>query len=470
MVYSISDTIVAVASAADPAPRGIIRLSGETCREVLCSAFPELATACPGSGQRPWSTKLSLPIGGQQVAAGRLLVWPGRSSYTRQPAAEFHLLGAPVLLQLAVEAFCRAGARLANPGEFTLRAFLSGRIDLTQAEAVLGLIDAESESAFQTALRQSSGGLAAPFVRLRDELMDLLAELEATLDFIDQDIEFISRAELEQKIRGAEQSAGDLASQIASRRELVKPAEVVLAGAPNAGKSSLFNRMVGSELAITSPLAGTTRDSLRCRMESRNQVWELFDTAGLEPIAPRRSETEESSSGESSAEISAAAQSLACSQARTADVLVWCVPAAEVINGLIPQVPLELQQVTRVVRVATKIDQLGEEKVPAPWLATSSLSGAGIELLLKRLSELAAESGLGGNSEVMPATAVRCAEQIRFVVEALGRARTAAAEGWGEELVAAELRTALDSLGQIAGTVYNEEILGRIFSRFCIGK
>ena len=473
MMFSFDDTIVAIASAADPAPRGVIRLSGENLATVLHAAFPEVRRHLWQREQRPHSLPIALPIGQGQEVEGRLLVWPGTRSYTRQPSAELHLLGAPVLLQLGVEAFCRAGARLAKPGEFTLRAFLAGRIDLTQAEAVLGLIDAESESAFQTALRQSAGGLAQPFACLREEIVDLLAELEATLDFIDQDIEFISRQDLVRKLQASARAAERLRGQIASRRELARPLTVVLAGAPNAGKSSLFNRIAGSDLAITSPEAGTTRDALGCRVASHGVVWELFDTAGMEQTAvkdpagspysgiPVRSVSE--------AELELAAQSQTLSRIESADILLWCQPVSEVGAIRTAKWRPDVRQATQIIQVATKADQAEAGVLPAEWVGTSAKSGWGVDLLLARIADTAANAGWGAG-EVMPVTAVRCAEQVQLMVEALDRAHLAAAEGWGEELVAAELRVALDNLGQIAGTVYNDEILGRIFSRFCIGK
>lgn len=473
MTVSLDDTIVAIASAVDPAPRGVIRLSGETLRGVLESAFPGCLFSPEPRRKLAYSLPVMLPIGQGQELPGRLLVWPGTRSYTRQPSAEFHLLGAPVLMQLAVEAFCRAGARLANPGEFTLRAFLAGRIDLTQAEAVLGLIDAESEAAFQTALRQSAGGLALPFARLRDELIDLLAELEATLDFIDQDIEFISQLELVTKLQTAVQAALKLRSQISSQRSLVKPAVVVLAGAPNAGKSSLFNRLAGLDLAITSPEAGTTRDALRCRLETGGSSWELFDTAGVEESIGRNpgqlSPPLTGSNAEFLAEVAAAAQAQTRAQIESADIVLWCVPAADFQAGRTPEGLSDLRETTQLVQVATKLDQAERASLPAEWIGTSAATGAGVDLLVARVAELVANVGVGG-SEVMPVTSVRCAEQIAAIVDSLERGRMAAEEGWGEELVAAELRVALDNLGQIAGTVYNDEILGRIFSRFCIGK
>ncbi len=218
MAYDPQDTIVAVASAAGGAARGIVRISGPRSVECLTRCFtPDDATVdlhrlclmarVPGS--------LRVDGDAQQAALvvpGDLLVWPGTRSYTRQPAAEFHTLGSPPLLSAAVEKLCRCGARAAEPGEFTLRAFLAGRIDLVEAEAVLGVIDAASAGDLDAALDQLAGGLSRPLHGLREQLLDVLAELEAGLDFAEEDIQFIGRAQLERRLAdGREVVAATLA-------------------------------------------------------------------------------------------------------------------------------------------------------------------------------------------------------------------------------------------------------------------
>ncbi len=471
MNFSLDDTIVAIASPPGAGSRGIIRLSGENLVEIVRRVFPRVGPELERapSGNRVHDVCLELLPG--EPVSGRLLLWPTHQSYTRQPSAELHLLGAPVLLNLAVEAFCQAGARLANRGEFTLRAFLAGRIDLTQAEAVLGIIDAESDRDFQTALRQSSGGLAEPFQKLREQLIDLLAELEATLDFIDQDIEFISRGDLTDKLEQAESAAVALQGQIRGRRELVTTPTIVLVGEPNAGKSSLFNRLAGSELAIVSPQAGTTRDSLRCRLNLGGVEVELIDTAGLEEVAGAMSAAGDQPTPELSVEnIAAAAQAQTEQRTASADIVLWCVPATELAGGSAGRkMPPSRRSASQLLLVATKCDELPGVSLPPSWVLTSAETKAGVDLLLTHLAR-AVQATNSLEAEVMPVTALRCHEQIRMIVDALGQCRQLACQPGGEELIAAELRVALDNLGQIAGTVYNDEILGRIFSRFCIGK
>ena len=173
-----------------------------------------------------------------------LFLWPTDRSYTREPVAELHTIGSPPLLQAALAAVCRAGARLAEPGEFTLRAFLAGRIDLTQAEAVLGVIDAARRNELDAALAQLAGGLARPLHQLRDDLLQLLAELEAGLDFVEEDIRFISQQEVARTAASGSELLEDVAKQMTSRLHGESFPQVALVGPPNAGKSSLFNAMV----------------------------------------------------------------------------------------------------------------------------------------------------------------------------------------------------------------------------------
>jgi tRNA modification GTPase len=471
MGLNLDDVIVAISSSTGPAARGVIRLSGEQLLEILNRLFPTVDLTLRWTAGKPFAETAQLDLGEGQSISGQLLVWPTHRSYTRQPAAEFHTLGSSVILNLVIEAAGIAGARLANRGEFTLRAFLAGRIDLTQAEAVLGLIDAESEESFEVALRQSSGGLATPFSELRDMLIDVLAEIEATLDFIDQDIEFISRDNLIQKLQHALDQARLLQSQILDRGELTETGTVVLVGDPNAGKSSLFNRIAGVSLAIVSPQAGTTRDALRCRVEYGDQIFELLDTAGLEEFKDRADDlliVPANSEGNDPLGIEVAAQLHTRRRIREADVVVWCVPLRQLQQQTHLTPPIT-RQASHLLRIATQSDLAADVDVPAEWVATSAKSGEGVDILLERIAgALWAKNPAG--AEVMPATAMRCRESVRAIAAALDQALNAAIHGWGEELVAAELRVALDNLGQIAGTVYNDEILGRIFSRFCIGK
>jgi tRNA modification GTPase len=383
--------------------------------------------------------------------------WPGRS-YTGQPVVEIHTIGSPPLLQMVLRAVCAAGARLAGPGEFTLRAFLAGRIDLTQAEAVLGVIDAESTSALDAALTQLAGGLARPLHRLRDELLDLLAHLEAGFDFADEDLPFVTREQLGDQLVEAERQVAAIERQMDSRGETVDAVQVALVGRPNAGKSSLFNAMAGNSAALVSHHPGTTRDYITADLDLDGVKCRLIDTAGVDwPLA--------TSQGHS---IEHAAQLATDSQRRSAHIEVLCLDSTRPIDDWERS---ELQQPAageqRIV-VLTKCDAPRAIDVDVAAMETSSRTGAGVPLLRDELRQraIAAASSHGG---VVAATAARCGESLCLAAESLRQARSVADAGQ-EELAAAEIRVALEELGKVVGAVYTDDVLDRIFSRFCVGK
>ena len=442
----LDDTIAAVASAPGGAARGIVRISGPKTLTVVASVlvdeFPRPITA-----NRPSVIRGELKLPRDLPPCPALLyLWPTERSYTRQPAAELHLPGSPPILEAALEAVCGTGARLARPGEFTLRAFLAGRLDLTQAEAVLGVIDARSQVELDASLRQLAGGLARPLHDLRQRLFDLLAHLEAGLDFVDEDIEFITADDLTRDLAAAASQVQAIADQLAERGEAGRLPRVVLVGAPNAGKSSLFNALAGSEAAIVSPLAGTTRDYVARRVCLDGLDCLLIDTAG--------------EAADASELLAAAAQEAMREQAGQADLMLLCVDVSSPVADMDTNQPGDLRR----LRVWTKCDLAA---VPGDGLATSSRTGQGIadlrRAIARKLQLTSAETAVAG-------TAQRCKESLRLAAESLDRAAAAARSGLGEELVAAEVRSALDNLGHVVGAVYTDDLLDRIFSRFCIGK
>jgi tRNA modification GTPase len=452
-MLDLDDTIAAIASPPGGALRGIVRLSGPAsvaCAERLFAAEGDIhlatirqATCLPGS----------LTIGDRWGAIpARLYVWPSTQSYTRQPSVELHTIGSPPLLEAVLEAAILAGARLARPGEFTLRAHLAGRLDLTQAEAVLGVIDARSQRELALALEQLSGGLAEPLAGLRSTLLDLLAHLEAGLDFADEDIEFIARDELDRQLQAAVTLITRLAQQMQSRREAAELPRVVLWGEPNVGKSSLMNALSGSAVALVSDRAGTTRDYVTKMLSLDGIQCLLVDTAGA--------------TNDSFDPIAAAAQQATDRSTAAAEVTLLCLDASR------PPSAWEFAQrhnrsAPPPILVLTKCDLPPARAAQPGEIATSSTSGAGLselrQVIARQLHRSHGESALVG-------TAVRCRESLQQAGDALARARRSVVQGDGEELVAAELRLALDGLGQVAGVVYTEDVLDRVFSRFCIGK
>jgi tRNA modification GTPase len=456
MPHDLDDTIVAIASAPGGAIRGIVRASGP---DVLTCIRHYFSPPCLDALRQPTATAGHLQLPGLHAPLpATVYYWPGRRSYTRQPVVEIHTLGSPPLLQLVVRALCESGARPAEPGEFTLRAFLAGRLDLTQAEAVLGLIDAAGRRDFELALAQLAGGLAGPLGSLRDSLLDLLAQLEAGLDFVEEDIEFIRGDEIQRQLASAIGQIDALLGRMHQRLDSSEQVRVVLSGWPNVGKSSLFNALAGEARAMVSPTAGTTRDYLTAELELEGIACLLVDTAGREP---------EQASG-----IAASAQRLRGGQQAAAHLELLCLDSTRPLNAW-EQAALAGDASAKRLVVWTKSDGRRAADIPANALVTSSATGAGIEEL--KLQIAAALQAMSSEGPVVASTAARCQASLQSALESLRRAHEIATphgEGSydGQELVAAEIRVVLSELGKVVGAVYTDDILDRIFSRFCIGK
>jgi tRNA modification GTPase len=468
-MFEAEDTIAAVATSSAGAARGIVRLSGPGVVDLVLPLFfatggvdiSGITEPSNLAGKLQFSNLLDPPV----TLPCELFIWPGCRSYTRQPAIELHTLGSPPLLELLVDALCRRGARLAEPGEFTLRAFLAGRIDLSQAEAVLGVIDADDDVQLNTALAQLAGGIARPMEQLRSDLLQLLAELEAGLDFVEEDIEFIATDEIARRLAQVQQRLHDLEQQIAGRAERGSKSQVVLVGPPNVGKSSLFNALLarfgsnsahqgGAPLpAIVAPQRGTTRDYLTATLKLGNLSCQLVDTAGVK-IASNVPTSE-------AEEITRAAQAHTAEQRQRATLRLICFDP----NSPLPQShPLP----GRELLILTKAD-LSPLRQLQGAISVSSITGSGIDTLAEAIRNQLVDD-VNSPAEVVAATTVRCGDSLRLAQAAIQRAHGLATSQGGDELIAAETRNALQELGKIVGAVYTDDILDRVFSSFCIGK
>jgi tRNA modification GTPase len=443
--FDTTDTIAAVASPPGSGARGIVRLSGPEAWSIARADFTaERVEPLPA---RPEWREGSLTLDGLALPLpASLALWPAPRTYTGQPLAEIHTIGAPPLVNLVLAQCLARGARLAEPGEFTLRAFLSGRIDLTQAEAVLGVIEARSPAQLDAALRQLAGGLATPIVTLRNRLLDILAHLEANLDFVDEpDVDPLGRQTLAEELAGASAELTSLADRLRSRDRPEGRPRVVLVGPPNAGKSRLFNALLGQGRALVSPHAGTTRDYLSAPCHCDGLDIELIDTAGIEPAA---------------GSIAARAQALCAEQVAQADLLLVCESAD---TG---PPPADRSGPIAWLRVGTKCD-LAPPLSPGA-IPTSALTGAGLATL--RTAIAAALRASSPDDSAPTTTSARCRDSLLRAGDSLGSAAATLAFSGGEELVAIDLRQAIDELGRVVGAVVSDDILDRIFRRFCIGK
>ncbi len=386
-------------------------------------------------------------------------VWPGTRSYTGQPSAEIHTIGAPSLLEILLDALYRRGAVPAERGEFTLRAFLAGRIDLLQAEAVLGIIDAADHEELQQALTQFGGGLTQRIRELRHDLIAMLGDLEAGLDFAEEDIEFLSAESMLDRLSGIRAALAGLLRDAEVRLPSGYHPRVVLAGLPNAGKSTLFNRLAGRELAIASDQAGTTRDYLSCLVSVGSRTVELVDTAGT------------ADAGDA---MTRAARDLSEQQTAGADLVLWCRSAGmsrEECDRDAAGLEAIERRGTAVLRVGTRIDRRTRpaDRLPEADVSVCARTGEGIADLRKGIA--AALSGSRSvRQQLLATTAVRCRDSLRRAHDAVMSADQSVRQEAGEEITAVELREALHELKIVCGETWTDDILDHIFSHFCIGK
>lgn len=460
MKLDLQRTIVAVASGVAPARRAIVRLSGHATRSIVSRLIDQeihsnTATTLQGSAGLG---SISGSWGSRRIDVD-ILYWPDHRSYTGEPCAELHLLGSLPIVESLVERLVALGATPAQRGEFTLRSFLAGKLDLPQAEAVLGVIEAETDGDLTAALQQLGGNLSKPVRRLRDQLLELTAHLEAGLDFVEEDIEFITPELLTEGLQRIADELATIVEQLRSRGARSRSASVVLVGLPNSGKSSLLNALVGSQRAIVSPNAGTTRDAVTVRVAIDGLMIELTDTAGIEELqeqSPR-----------------AIAQDVLQERLQRADVALLCLdlqqPPSEA--WLCAQQAGLQSMLPTLLWVGTKADLAHDSELAARCaLSVSAHDSISIERLKTKLARTLHETRGQLHSDAMHATATRCRGELELAQAAIERALDLVVHAMGEELVATELRIAIDDLSSVIGEVHSEDILGEIFGRFCIGK
>ena len=442
-----ADTIVAAATPPGRGGIGIVRLSGpDTGRlaEQMLGLVPEARRA----------TNVTISDGhGNAIDSGIALYFPGGASYTGEPVLELHGHGGPVVIAGIVDAAAGLGARRAAPGEFSKRAFLNGKLDLAQVEAIADLIDSGTSQAARAALRSLSGAFSDAVTSLQERLINLRMHVEAAIDFPEEEIDFLSDAELLEKIDACAQAFAELKKRATIGRLLRDGLQFVILGQPNAGKSSLLNTLSGQDAAIVTEVAGTTRDILRERIEIDGMSVELVDTAGIRDD-PDRIEAEG---------IRRAREAL-----KSADGVLWIQDAnieypADLEEKVAPEVP--------VIVLRNKIDLTGDPPGPVPEfphvLNISAKTGAGIDDLREAIRHLAGYRDLGEGAYTARR---RHVEALSRAAAHFERGREALANNRAGELLAEDLRQSHRALGEITGAFTSDDLLGRIFSSFCIGK
>ncbi len=446
-----ADTIAAIATAPGRGGVGVIRISGSN---LLPFAF-----ALTGKTPKPRYATLAdfKATDGATVDSGILLFFPNPQSFTGEDVLELQGHGGPVVMQMLLGRCLDLGARLAEPGEFSRRAFLNGKMDLAQAEAVADLIDAATASAARSAVRSLQGEFSRAIGQLNDELINLRMLVEATLDFPEEDIDFLKAANAFGRLENLQLKLAEIFDRAGQGKLLQSGLHVVLAGQPNVGKSSLLNRLAGDDLAIVTPIAGTTRDALRSTIQIEGIPLHIIDTAGLRET---EDEVEKIGIARSWQEIERADAVLLLVDARTG------VSAAD--QEILARLPERLKRVT----IYNKIDLSGtqaerHDEPGSTAISLSARSGEGIDLLRQELLRIA---GWHQAEDVFIARE-RHLRALSDAQEHIAAARHVVEGAFPAlELFAEELRLAQQSLGQITGEFTADDLLGVIFSRFCIGK
>jgi len=395
---------------------------------------------------------------GSSLDHGYLTFFRAPRSYTGEDTAEITIHGSPYLLGRLLDAAVGAGARPAEPGEFTYRAFRSGRLDLAQAEAVQDLIAARTSEQARVAFEQLEGALARRLSGPRAGLVDLIARLEASLEFDDEDDTRVPRPEILGALAEIRGPLVELEGSFARGRRLREGATVSLAGVTNVGKSSLYNRLIGEDRAIVTEIPGTTRDLLAEAVEIGGIPVRLVDTAGLAPLGML-------GAGPLGDPIEAEGIRRAEEARRGADLVLFVLDRSRAVTQEEARMMEELPP--GAVRVLNKAD-LEEQVDELPGaIVVSALTGEGIDLLRSAIVERLG-GGLDGGD--VPLTRARQIAEVRACIEAIERAVVVAEEGGGEELILVDLDEARSALGRLTGAIDGEEIYDRIFSTFCIGK
>jgi tRNA modification GTPase len=439
----LSDTIFAVSSSVFPAARAIVRLAGP-------DAFPIARQLCPDLPETSGASPMMLAWDHMQIPA-TVYRFRGPRSYSGDDIVELHIPGNPLLTQLLLEAIGKRGARAAEPGEFTARAYFNGRLDLAQAEGVAIAVSAHSEREAAAARRLLAGELTGLLRPVIENIAQTLALLEAGIDFSEEDISFLPRDQAIDRIERALSALRELLAGSVRFERLTREPAIVLAGRPNAGKSTLLNALTGRCRAVVSPVAGTTRDVIWSVVNLPRGSVRITDTAGLDevPVGPERELLDP---------IAQQMRQRALRAIESADVL------ALVIDSLDSRVPVTLPRTADLI-VHTKSDLLA---ATGAGLSVSALSGTGMDDLRRELDRVA----FGGDSDAAASLALnaRHVAAVERAIDSLKVARENLSGNPGEELIALDLREALDALGSIAGQITPDDVLGRIFATFCIGK
>jgi tRNA modification GTPase len=457
----LGDTIAAISTPLGAGGIGIVRCSGPGVEAIASQIFRRKEGGGSLLSHRFYLGEIIHP-GNQAVLDEVLLVFMRRPrTYTREDVLEIQCHSGVLILKEILQAVLESGARLAEPGEFTQRAFLNGRIDLTQAEAVIDLINSKTRRSLELANQQRSGRLAAEVQGIRDRLLDLLVNLEASIDFPEEEVPGLNSPEIVQRLLGARHDLDRLLRSYEEGRFYREGIAAVIVGRPNVGKSSLLNALLKEERAIVTAIPGTTRDVIEEEVNIEGIPLRIMDTAGLRPAQDAIEEEG----------VRRARERLAQS-----DLTIWVVDGSEPLSpedlDILPQVRDQ-----KAVIAINKNDLPQHFSAPdlraqipqAPLVSISALHGSGIEDLKKTIHALVLNGKIESSSEVILSN-LRHKRAVEAAGEALAEALQSLQRNLSSEFITLDLQRSLEALGEIVGETTPEEVLDRIFAQFCIGK
>ena len=454
------DTIAAISTPPGRGGIGVVRVSGPRAVEITAPLFESESRVPVSVPNRAFFGRVADPATGEILDEIVFVYFKAPRSYTGEDVVELSCHGSPVILRRVLELLTRRGARIAEPGEFTFRAFFNHRIDLAQAQAVRDVINAQTDYQARVATRQLEGALSKRLSPVKDALVEIIVHLESSVEFVEDDISTEALAGLTARLERMTASLRDMASSFAFGRLVKEGFDLAIVGRPNVGKSSIFNRLVGSDRAIVTEIPGTTRDALYESSSVAGVPVRLIDTAGIR-------------------ETTDVVESIGITRSRSAiadaDISLLVLDASEPLTDdditLLNYVPDE-----RRIIVFNKVDLLGglqpgflEPTRFVEVMSVSALTGEGFDKLIDAIfNRLSGDAAVERDTVMI--TDARQHQAIRSAIGQLEAARELLSQAELEEVVLLKLHGALFSLGEVTGETLTEDILGRIFSTFCIGK
>lgn len=467
----LDETIVALATPPGSGAISVIRVSGPEAIALVAPVF-EGRSNIDLTNQKSHTLQLGYIKDGKRIIDESLVsVFRGKRSYTGEPTVEISCHGSPFIQQEIVNLILRQGARAANPGEFTMRAFLNGKMDLSQAEAVADLIASDNQAAHQIAMNQMRGGFADQIKKLRDELLNFAALIELELDFAEEDVEFADREQFQELVWEIQKTLNKLIDSFAVGNVLKKGIPVAIIGEPNVGKSTLLNAILQEERAIVSDIAGTTRDTIEDEIAIGGIGFRFIDTAGIR---------------ETTDKIEGLGIQKTFDKIQKASIALLIIPSPKALDeGVKKEIIVDINRLKNrfpdkpFLIVVNKVDLLKEEQVEELRQSLDPITGTdlifisakkeqGVDELKEKLKNYVDTGALRNNDTIV--TNSRHYDSLLKAQEEINRVQEGLNIGLTGDLLAIDIRQALHYFGEITGEITTDDLLGHIFANFCIGK